>query len=160
MSLLFCLAEWHALTKLRMHTETTLKQMKQVTTILGSQLRNFCNITCKDFKTTELPKEAEARARKEARQRSKQASKVVAEAIPQLSSQTSAGQSKAPSPAVSSPKGKKPKTLNLLIYKAHALGDYADTIRQFGTSDSYSSQLVSILFVSTGYTYLHISREN
>src|ERR1700730_16003837 len=86
MSLLFCLAEWHALTKLCMHTEITLTQMEQVTTILGSQLQNFCNITCKDFKTTELLKEAEACAHKEACQRSKQTSKVVAEAIPKSTS--------------------------------------------------------------------------
>lgn len=194
MSLLFRLAEWHALAKLRMHTESTLTQMEKVTTILGSQLRDFSNITCKSFKTTELPKEAEARARRETRQQSKQAPKVVAEATPNASSQTpveatpealsqatpetssqtsaeatpetssqapAEESSQAPSPAVSAAKGKRPKTLNLFVYKLHALGDYAATIRLFGTSDSYSTQIVSIILrISTGCTYLHDSREN
>jgi len=36
----------------------------------------------------------------------------------------------------------RPKTLNLNTYKWHALGDYADTIRNFGTTDSYSTEPV------------------
>ena len=35
------------------------------------------------------------------------------------------------------------KTLNLQTYKLHALGDYTETIRQYGTTDSYSTQPVS-----------------
>ena len=34
------------------------------------------------------------------------------------------------------------KTLNLNTYKFHALGDYVATIRLFGTTDSYSTQVV------------------
>jgi hypothetical protein len=186
MSLLFRLAEWHALAKLRMHTESTLTQMEKVTTILGRQLRDFSNITCNAFKTTELPKEAASRARREIRQRSKQAPKLVAEATPDASSQTPAEatpetssqasaeatpetssqtpaeeSSQAPSPAVSAAKGKRPKILNLFVYKLHALGDYTETIRLFGTSDSYSTQIVSIILrISARCTYLHDSREN
>lgn len=186
MSLLFRLAEWHALAKLRMHTESTLTQMEKVTTILGRQLRDFSNITCNAFKTTELPKEAASRACREIRQQSKQAPKLVAEATPDASSQTPAEatpemssqasaeatpetssqtpaeeSSQAPSPAVSAAKGKRPKTLNLFIYKLHALGDYTETIRLFGTSDSYSTQIVSIILrISARCTYLHDSREN
>ena len=37
------------------------------------------------------------------------------------------------------------KALNLLVYKVHALGDYSNTIRLFGTTDSFSSQVVSPL---------------
>jgi hypothetical protein len=40
---------------------------------------------------------------------------------------------------------KKPITMSLLTYKLHALGDYAQTIRQRGTTDSYNSQTVNIL---------------
>jgi hypothetical protein len=158
MSLLFRLAEWHALAKLRMHTESTLTQMEKVTAIIGRQLRDFCNITCKAFKTTELPKEAEARARKDNRQQSKRASKVASQATPEVSSQAPAeapsqaateGPSEtpaeAPPPAVSARPPKKAKTLNLFVYKIHALGDYAATIRLFGTTDSYSTQIVSII---------------
>ncbi|KIK75878.1 hypothetical protein PAXRUDRAFT_18604 [Paxillus rubicundulus Ve08.2h10] len=35
----------------------------------------------------------------------------------------------------------KHKTLNLTTYKYHALADYPSTIRQYGTTDSYSTQL-------------------
>ena len=36
-----------------------------------------------------------------------------------------------------------PKKLNINTYKVHSLGDYASTIRQFGTTDSYSTVIVS-----------------
>ena len=36
-----------------------------------------------------------------------------------------------------------PKKLNINTYKVHSLGDYASTIRQFGTTDSYSMVIVS-----------------
>jgi hypothetical protein len=39
---------------------------------------------------------------------------------------------------------RKPKLLNLNTYTYHALGDYVRTIRTFGTTDSYSTQPVSI----------------
>lgn len=35
------------------------------------------------------------------------------------------------------------KKLNLNTYKFHSLGDYVATIRLFGTTDSYSTQVVS-----------------
>jgi len=35
-----------------------------------------------------------------------------------------------------------PKDFNLNTYKLHSLGDYANTIRQYGTTDFYSTQLV------------------
>jgi hypothetical protein len=38
------------------------------------------------------------------------------------------------------------RTLNLNTYKFHALGDYVQTIRLFGTVDSYSTQLVRVFF--------------
>jgi len=34
-----------------------------------------------------------------------------------------------------------------MTYKYHALGDYVDTIRRFGTTDSYSTQPVSVYMV-------------
>jgi len=40
--------------------------------------------------------------------------------------------------------GRKPKILNLLTVKFHFLGDYVSHIRLFGTTDSYSTQLVGI----------------
>lgn len=38
--------------------------------------------------------------------------------------------------------GRRQKTFNLNTYKFHALGDYAATIRQFGTTDSYTTEMV------------------
>ena len=36
--LLYCLAEWHALAKLRMHTEHTLEGLDKATTEIGHEL--------------------------------------------------------------------------------------------------------------------------
>ena len=47
---------------------------------------------------------------------------------------------------------RQPKAFNLNTYKFHSLGDYANTIRQYGTTDSYSTQLVHGTFLS-----LHIT---
>lgn len=143
MSLLFRLAEWHALAKLRMHTESTLTQMEKVTAIIGHQLRDFCNITCKAFATTELPKEAEGRARKETRRRARRTPKSASQAshAPTEEPPVPAEES---SQAAAAPKRTNVKTLNLFVYKLHALGDYVRTIRLFGTTDSYSTQIVSI----------------
>jgi hypothetical protein len=52
-------------------------------------------------------------------------------------------------PTLKAPKknARKPKSLNLDTYTYHALGDYVTTIRQFGTTDSYSTQPVSLWLV-------------
>ena len=39
--------------------------------------------------------------------------------------------------------GRRIKKFNLWTYKYHTLGDYADTIRRYGTTDSYSTEPVS-----------------
>jgi hypothetical protein len=64
MTLLYRLAEWHALAKLRMHTDPTLSFFDSVTTILGQELRRFCRTVCSAYATKDLPKETAARARK------------------------------------------------------------------------------------------------
>lgn len=38
------------------------------------------------------------------------------------------------------------KSLNLNTYKNHSLGDYTETIRRYGTTDSYSTEAVNIIF--------------
>jgi hypothetical protein len=122
MDLLFTLATWHAYAKLRLHTDKTLKSFETVTKTLGKQLRRFVKTTCAVFDTKELPKEVAARAKRAARQAAQSGSVPSANA-----------------PVTS---GAKSKTFNLSTYKLHALGDYADTIRRFGTTDSYSTQMV------------------
>jgi hypothetical protein len=42
-----------------------------------------------------------------------------------------------------------PKTLNLNTYKFHALGDYTRMIRRYGTTDSYSTEVVGGILLST-----------
>jgi hypothetical protein len=155
MTLLFRLAEWHALAKLRMHTESTLTYMESVTTILGRELRKFRDSTCSAFATQELPKETAARGRRQARNQSKKG--------PQRTTGTSQSGAKTTTPVK-----QKAKQLNLSTYKVHALADYVRTIRLFGTTDSYSTQTVSFLvylsmlcadFISRGSLNIAVLRD-
>ena len=113
--LLFRLAEWHALAKLRTHTEDSLKLLELSLKQLTKQLRQFVKVTCAAFKTKELPVEAAARRRRRDGAQAK------------------------------NPNSLRLKSFNLLTYKFHALGDYVQTIRLFGTTDSYTTQIVSII---------------
>jgi hypothetical protein len=63
MKLLYRMSEWHALAKLRMHSEDSLVLMEEVTKELGQLLRQFRQLTCSQFCTVELPREADARLR-------------------------------------------------------------------------------------------------
>lgn len=117
LDLLFVLAEWHALAKLRLHTESTLNLLNNNTRSLGQLLRRFQNKVCAAYPNTrELDKEEAARGR---RQKGKQTA---------TTSTT-----------------KKVKSFNWITYKFHALGDYVPAIRWFGTTDSYSTQTASFL---------------
>lgn len=42
------------------------------------------------------------------------------------------------------PSGARPKAFNMQTYKLHALGDYVSSIKMFGTTDSYTTQIVCI----------------
>jgi hypothetical protein len=157
MTLLYRLAEWHALAKLRMHTDSTLTRMDSVTTQLGHELRTFSDSTCATFQTVELPKEAAARIRRRARAQTKKGAESSASVAPPPTS-TSDGimalsptlePSGMPEPTTAvtntalPAKERKKKKFNISTYKFHALGDYVRTIRMFGTTDSYSTQTVS-----------------
>jgi len=63
MKLLYRTAEWHALAKLQMQTEGSLKLLDSLTTEFGQLLRQFRDLTCSTFATIELPREAAARER-------------------------------------------------------------------------------------------------
>ena len=108
--LLYKTSEWHALAKLRMHTDSTLRLLEAVTREFGYLMRQFRDKTSDEFNTVELPRETSA-------QKGRMHSS-------------------------------KKKKLNLNTYKFHALGDYVATIRLFGTTDSYSTQVVSSIFQS------------
>jgi hypothetical protein len=139
LKLLFDLAHWHGLAKLRMQTDPTLDIFSQATTSLGDSVRGFEEKTCALFKTRELERERAARQR---RQNAATESRVEpTPAAPGNSKQQ-------PKPAAAAPGNstRKSKLLNLKTYKYHALGDYVTAIRQFGTTDSYSTQPVSPQF--------------
>lgn len=126
--LLFSLADWHALAKLRLHSDSTIDLLRSATKFLGSRLRYFVKHICPEYDTRELPREEAARIRR-AQKKGKQ-SRV------------------APADQVTPIRTIKTKVLNLLTYKLHALGDYVATITSTGTTDSYLTQTVcSLLFV-------------
>jgi hypothetical protein len=134
MDLLFELATWHALAKLRLHTESTVRALETSTTRLGIALRKFQSTICAEFVTRELPSEEAARGRRKA---------AKAKAKPPMPSKGKGKETEAPNG-----KKKKKSTLrefNFSCYKPHSLGDYAKTIRLLGTSDGYSTQTVRIL---------------
>jgi hypothetical protein len=64
MKLLYRISEWHALAKLRMHTEYSLELMEESTKEIGELLRQFRWLTCAQFSTIELPREADARMKR------------------------------------------------------------------------------------------------
>lgn len=64
LELLFLLAYWQGLAKLRLHTETTLQLLDNVTTALGQALRDFKKNVCSAYSTKELPREAAVRNRR------------------------------------------------------------------------------------------------
>ena len=113
-------AYWHSLAKLRIHSETTLKVLDNVTALLAKSLRHFAQVTCPSFNTVESDHEYNARRRAAEMRTSRQTGNNMP----------------------SGPGGKRPKTFNLTTFKLHSLGDYVDTIKMFGTTDSYSTQIV------------------
>jgi hypothetical protein len=106
-----------------MHTDATLDILSPVTTSLGNSLRTFEEKTCTAYDTRELERERAARQRRQ----EKSATNAASESRRPVAPNTSA---------------RKQKKLNLRTYKHHVLGDYVDTIRRFGTTDSYSTQPV------------------
>jgi hypothetical protein len=148
--LLFVLAHWHGLAKLRMHTDSTLNVLDAVTTDLGNQLRTFKRETCAEFETKELRRESVARVRRQ--NRSSRLSTTIAktqqsEVEPSTSRRVAVpysqnGTSGRHTSTASHDNTRRAKSLNLNTYKFHALGDYTSTIRRFGTTDSYSTEPV------------------
>jgi hypothetical protein len=118
LDLVFILSTWHAYAKLRLHTDHTLASFDALTKPLGNALRHFGGKFSDGFDTKELPKEADARKRRAATGKTNR--------------KASHGKAK----------------FNLSTYKLHALGDYANTIRQRGTTDSYSTQMVSFFWLN------------
>lgn len=109
------MAIWLCYAKLRQHTDSTLDQFDVATKSLGRQLRIFSSKVCSAFVTRGNPKEQAARTWRRASK---------------------------PTKPTSSKSGPKQRKFNLDTYKLHALGDYVNNIRLYGTTDSFSSQIV------------------
>ncbi|KAF8832741.1 hypothetical protein HHX47_DHR1001683 [Lentinula edodes] len=124
MKLLYRLGEWHALAKLRMHTDLTLRDLSSCTVVVGTLMREFRDKTCSQFRVVELPSEQQARSQRQAQIDAQR--HLVDPSQPIQRKDTS----------------RKARTLNLFTYKFHAMADYVPAIRWFGTIDSYSTQLV------------------
>ncbi|KAI0362841.1 hypothetical protein BV20DRAFT_959474, partial [Pilatotrama ljubarskyi] len=118
--LLFQLATWHALAKLRLHTDTTLAHFEDAVRALGQAMRAFTSKVCPDYETRELDKELAARQRRKAKK-----------------------DKKGKAPAIPSNVERTRKEFNINTYKFHRLGDGPRSVRETGTLDITSTQTVS-----------------
>lgn len=139
LNLLWACAVWHALAKLRVHTESTLSALEASTTLLGDSARRFSKECEKpQYDIRELPAEESARHRRKDREQQKKNSKTKC-------SQSTTTHTQKPRNTKGKEKdsGPKQKRLNLQTFKWHNLGHYAAAIRRFGPTDGYSTQIVS-----------------
>jgi hypothetical protein len=154
LDLLFTMAHWHGLAKLRMHSDLTLEILDQRTIDLGEQFRQFKVKVCTAYHTQELDREVDARSRRQAKVAAKRAEKGkendivrgTASQKPRAAANTK-GKEKASLEQLQdvpiTKQSRRKKSFNLQTYKFHALGDYVASIRRFGTTDSYSTEPVS-----------------
>ncbi|PPR00724.1 hypothetical protein CVT26_012318 [Gymnopilus dilepis] len=130
MDLLYELATWHSLAKLRLHTDSTLDALANSATRLGSVLRKFESTTCAEFTTKELPSEEAKRGRRKAAKAKKkgQTGAPMSEKRKGKQRATSTGPVRQ-------------RNFALSTYKLHCLADYPNAIRTYGTTDGLSSQI-------------------
>lgn len=121
------MACWHASAKLRLHTDSSLSVFRGFTRWITAHLRIFSKKVCPHFATRETPREAAASVRRSAADSSKKADKAKEGPVKGF------GQTK------------RQKEFNLVTPKMHALVHYPDMIARFGTTDSYSTQLVCVI---------------
>jgi hypothetical protein len=121
-----------------MHTDVTLELLLQVTISFGTRIRAFQEKTCAAFSTHELEREQAARVRRQDK---------IKKAAAETNSNSQKGKKTAETNSQPQKRsGRQPKQFNLNTYKYHALGDYCNTIRRFGTTDSYSTQPVGLFW--------------
>ncbi|KII82710.1 hypothetical protein PLICRDRAFT_120409 [Plicaturopsis crispa FD-325 SS-3] len=130
-----------------MHTDSTLDLLESTTTELGREMRSFRKGTCAQFHTTELPGEQAARARRKSR-------KKKSNNVPAVHAEPTTATRK---PAVEKSEGKQ---FNLITYKFHALADYVKTIRLFGSTDSYTSQIGELAHRCIKRLYSRTNKKN
>ncbi|KAI0366150.1 hypothetical protein BV20DRAFT_1038521 [Pilatotrama ljubarskyi] len=113
--LLFELVNWHALAKLRLHTEVTVEIFRAATNHMYAAVRMFARTTCETHTTHELKKEADARTRRRAADSSR---KVAASSERRIV---------------------KFNVWN--TYKYHCLGDCPDCVVRAGPLETTSTQM-------------------
>jgi hypothetical protein len=131
--LLFELGTWHALAKLRLHTETTVTDLENSATRLGNFLQKFKTDVCSIYATKELPAEDAFHGRRKAAKVLKAGGDVEKMAV-----------------AVDSSGKKKTKFREFMMetYKLHGLPDYPAAIRAFGVTENTSTKNVRhLLFI-------------
>ncbi|KAK2459861.1 hypothetical protein APHAL10511_008125 [Amanita phalloides] len=120
--LIFELCTWHALAKLRLHMESTVRALEHSSRHLGFALREFKNKVCSCYVTKDLPSEEAARGHRHA-------------ALAKTGTRTNAKDS------MHTKSSKKECFFNLSTYKLHALADYPSAICKYGTTDGFTSQV-------------------
>lgn len=115
--MLFTYARWHGSAKQCMHTDSSLLRMDNCTKDLGNMLRHFQITSSERYPTVETAAEAAKRVRK-------------AQSEGRTASST-----------------RKPKTLNLATYKFHAIDHHVPGIARIGTSDNYTTAIVSTYLI-------------
>ena len=123
--LLFELATWHGLAKLRLQTDSTLDDLENSSTRLGNILRKFKTNVCNDYATRDLPSEEAARGRRQA-----------AEA------QKAKGRHTTAPPTNLTAAIPKSRGFNMETYKLHGFPDYAASIRAHGVTENTSTKNV------------------
>ncbi|EJD40006.1 hypothetical protein AURDEDRAFT_70627, partial [Auricularia subglabra TFB-10046 SS5] len=143
--LLFTLALWHSLAKLRIHTDSTLSRLRHVTCDFGEAIRKFQTGCCEAFDTLETPSEQAKRVR---------------------AAQAAAARSSGKSGEVHTNKGPKeplgkrqPRKFTVDTYKFHSMGDYAPTIVSLGSTYNYTTAVVrSRCALMAGWLTFHAER--
>ncbi|KAG9077577.1 hypothetical protein FRC06_008826, partial [Ceratobasidium sp. 370] len=126
LTLMFVLAQWHGLAKLRRHTSATIEALRHTTTRLGHELREFHRYTS-ELGVYETAKEHTARQQR-IRRKAKPRAALTADS-----------NAEEPAPSASQ-SGRRRRTFNLETIKLHALGDHVESIEHVGTSDLVSTQ--------------------
>jgi hypothetical protein len=99
----------------------TLEMMEMVTTALCQAIRDFATIMCPQYTTRELPREERActSCQQEQAKRGKGTKRKKTTGI-------------------------KDKKFNMATFKLHCIPDYVQMIWKYGTTDLYSTQIVSL----------------
>lgn len=131
-----------------MHSDVTLQALRSTTKLLGNRLRHFRDHIAKAYNTFETPQEYDKRMRRKPKTTTDlptsppQVPGISPDVVEQSSVQSGQATTKNPQD-IQLDKQRRTKAFSLQTFKVHALGDYVEAIERFGTTDSYSTQIVS-----------------